>query len=159
MTNPRSPLAQRVRRRLGAGQSRPQPPPAPPSGGHSFDAGPRFEAQLGLVSAALRELGALDRRREAELRALRERLAILDALQQFALAERLAPALRRLDVLIEEAAHLLQPPPEPPPMATLYERMRAQAHPAPAPASREQLFRWASTLVEVRAQLSELVAE
>jgi hypothetical protein len=83
----------------------------------------------------------------------------MDAVQQLALAERLAPLLRRLDLLIDEAVLLLQPPPEPPPMATLFERMRAQVQPAREGASRERLLAWATALVELRAQLGALAAE
>jgi hypothetical protein len=149
-----------VRRRLGA-ELRPQEPPAaPPLSSRVIDTGLLFESQLSRLSASLRELRAIDRQREAELRALRERLAILDAVHQVGVAKRLTPTLQRLDALIEEASRLLQPPPAPPPTATLFERMRAQTYAsAPGSASRELLVAWAAALIDLRAQLAEFVQE
>lgn len=160
MNDHSSPLSQRVRRLLGTGALPAEPPePLAPPARRPHDTGALFESQIGRLSSALRDLQTIDRQREAELRALRERLAIAEALHRRDLAQRLGPAVRRLDALIAEAAHLLQPAP-PPAAATLFERMRAQAALAGAePARREALLAWASALVDLRAQLAELADE
>lgn len=155
-----SPLSQRVRRRLGAGPLPPEPQSSAPSAARVADTGALFESQFGRLSEALRELRAIDRRREAELRALRERLAIVEAVHQERVAQQIAPALGRIDAMIRETAHVLQPAPEPPPTATLFERMCARAAARdPGLTHREALLALAAALVDLRAQLAAMVEE
>jgi hypothetical protein len=119
-----------------------------------------FESQLARLSKTLRDLRAIDRQREAELRALRERVAIADAVAQAAFAERLAPALARIDGLVAEIAVLLQPPLEPPPSATLFERMRARRSAAQVTlAQRELLLGWAALLADLRLHLASMAED
>lgn len=155
-----SPLTQRVRRILGTGALQAERPAAPAASARVPDTGALFESQLGRLSAALRDLRAIDLQREAELRALRERLAIVEAVQQLAVAQRLAPALSHIDTMITEATRVLQPAPEPPPTATLFERMRARAAARDSePSHREALLGLAAALVDLRAQLATLLEE
>jgi hypothetical protein len=135
-----------------------------PAGGHAPhhfhrrpDTGALFESQIARLTHVLRELHAIDRAREAELRQLRERLAIAEAVAHAELVERITPAVAQLDALIGEAARLLQPAPEPPPTATLFERMRARASAVTDQASREALVAWASSLLDLRTQLATLI--
>jgi hypothetical protein len=147
-----------VRRRIGAGALQAQPTAAIDSS--AIDTGALFESQFGRLSAALRELRAIDRRREAELRALRERLAIIEAVHQATLEQQLAPALSSIDAMIRETAHVLQPVPAPPATATLFERMCARAAVRdPGYTHREALLALASALVDLRAQLAAIVEE
>jgi hypothetical protein len=136
----------------------------PPIGGHLShhfqrrpDTGALFESQIARLSGVLRELHAIDRAREAELRQLRERLAIAEAVAHAELLERIVPAVAQLDALIGEAARLLQPAPEPPPTATLFERMRVRAAAVTDQTSRESLVAWASSLLDLRTQLASLI--
>jgi hypothetical protein len=156
-----STLTQRVRKLLGTGPlagERPDQPAAPER--QASDSGALFESHISRLSSALRELRAIDRQREAELRSLRERLAIVEELHRLTTAERLTPALRRVDALIEEAARLLQPAPEPPAAATPFERMRARAAARNTDAAlRAALVTWAVALMDVRAQLAALADE
>lgn len=155
-----SPLTQRVRRLLGTGALQAELPPPPATGARVPDTGALFESQLSRLSAALRDLRTIDLQREAELRALRERLAIIDAVHQVAVAQQLAPALSRIDTMINEATHTLQPAADPPPAATLFERMRARAAARDSEQShRETLMALATALVDLRAQLASLVEE
>lgn len=174
MTDPSSLLAERVRRLLGPDQAghdagppqpsalhqgaSPQPSaPSPDTQGRGRtrpDSGALFESQLSRLNHAIRDLHAIDRAREIELRHLRERLAIAEATAHAELVERLAPVLAQLDALIGEAARLLQPPPAPSPATTLFERMQARA--AGERARREALVAWASTLIDLRLQLAAL---
>lgn len=161
MNDQPSPLSQRVRRLLGTSaliaEGRPE---HPPPNGHRPDTGLLFESQISRLSSALRDLRAIDRQREAELRALRERIAIAEAVAQAALVERLSGALGRVDALIEEAARLLQPPPDPPPANTLFDRMRARATASNHElARREALVTWASALIDLRAQIAAVLDE
>lgn len=163
-----SPLTQRVRRLLGTGafaQEAERPPrstngahaaPRPP---HRPDSGVQFESQINRLSLVLRELHAIDRAREAELRQLRERVAIAEAVAHARLAERLVPLVAQLDAMIGEAARLLQPAPPPPPSATLFDRMRARAAAGGDQAGRAALVAWASALIDLRTQLAALVEE
>ncbi|GAB4425302.1 MAG: hypothetical protein OHK0015_05200 [Chloroflexi bacterium OHK40] len=170
MSDQASPFTQRVRRLIGSGvpdpQASPPPnrpqsePPPPPPGPRFLDTGVLFESQIGRLSAALRDLRAIDRQREAELRALRERAAIADAVARATLAAQIAPALARIDALIHEAARLLQPLPELPPGATLFERMRARRTAASlTPTQRDALVAWAAMLADLRTQLAELMED
>lgn len=167
MTDHTSPLSQRVRRLLGAGSHATADEVPPQNGRHAAthghhgqgrpDTGVLFESQIARLGNVLRELHAIDRAREAELRHLRERLAIADAQAQTALVERLAPTIAQLDALIGEAARMLQPAPEPPPAATLFERMRARSAATGQQTSREALLAWASALLDLRTQLAALI--
>jgi len=160
VNDPRSPIAQRVRRLLV--KSGRDAVPLPPSRPHQrqIDSGTLFETQLARLSQTLRDLRAIDRQREAELRALRERVAIADAVAQAAFAARLAPALARIDALMSEIALFLQPPPELPPSATLFERMRARRSTMQlTQAQREMLLGWASLLADLRLHLAAMVEE
>lgn len=186
MTDHSSPLTQRVRRLLGTSrfvaQAEPPPTPAAPlahgpaapplthaPAGSSVtphnprrpDTGALFESQITRLSLVLRELHAIDRAREAELHQLRERLAVAEAVARAELVERLTPTIAQLDALIGEAARLLQPQPplEPPPTATLFERMRAQSVAASDQTRREALVAWASALLDLRTQLGALISE
>jgi hypothetical protein len=160
VNDPRSPLAQRVRRLLvreGRGAvALPHPPPHQ----RPIDSGMLFESQLARLSKTLRDLRAIDRQREAELRALRERVAIADAVAHAVFAERLAPALARIDGLVAEITVLLQPPPEPPASATLFERMRARrASTGVTQAERELLLGWAALLADLRLHLASMAED
>jgi hypothetical protein len=160
VNDPRSPLSQRVRRLLVRDGGGAVPLPHPPPHQRPLDSGMLFESQLARLSKTLRDLRAIDRQREAELRALRERVAIADAVAQAAFAERLAPALARIDGLVAEIALLLQPPPEPPPSATLFERMRARRTPTQlSQAQRELLLTWAGLLADLRVHLAAMAEE
>jgi len=72
----------------------------------------------------------------------------------------LEAALARIDALIHEAARLLQPLPELPPGATLFERMRARRTAASlTPTQRDALVAWAAMLADLRTQLAELMED
>jgi len=168
-----SPLTQRVRRLLGTSSfaQEAERPSRSANGAHSAagnsaatraqrrpDSGALFESQINRLALVLRELHAIDRAREAELRQLRERLAIAEALAHARMSERLTPLVAQLDALISEAARLLQPMPPPPPTATLFERMRARAAVSDQE-SRAALLSWASALIDLRTQLAALTEE
>jgi hypothetical protein len=161
VTDHTSPLTQRVRRLLGASSLPPEvdSPHVTPNGHRRPDTGVLFENQITRLSHVLRELHAIDRAREAELRQLRERVAIAEAVAHAELVERLAPTIAQLDALIGDAARLLQPTAEPPPAATLFERMRVRATTVTDQARREALVAWASSLLDLRTQLASLLDE
>jgi hypothetical protein len=161
VTDHTSPLTQRVRRLLGANSLTPEAEGShASSNGHRRpDTGVLFENQITRLSHVLRELHAIDRAREAELRQLRERVAIAEAMAHAELVERLAPTIAQLDALIGEAARLLQPTAELPPAATLFERMRIRATAVTDQARREALVTWASSLLDLRTQLAALLEE
>jgi predicted RecB family endonuclease len=119
-----------------------------------------FESQLSRLSTTLRDLRAIDRQREAELRALRERVAIADAKAQAVFAARMKPALAQIDAMLGQVSVLLQAPLEPPPSATHFERMRARRSTATLTAAqRETLLSWAGLLADLRVHLAALVEE
>jgi hypothetical protein len=61
---------------------------------------------------------------------------------------------------VAEIALLLQPPPEPPPSATLFERMRARRTPTQlSQAQRELLLTWAGLLADLRVHLAAMAEE
>ncbi len=159
MTDRNSPLTQRVRRLLGTGSLNPDalaPPIASPTahGQVRPDTGTLFENQIDRLSAALRELYAIDRQREAELCQMREQAHIAEEH-----ARALTETLAQLDTLIAEVNHLLHPAAEPPHATTLFERMRVRATPASEHAYREALIIWAAGLLDLRARLAALVGE
>ncbi|NTU79853.1 MAG: hypothetical protein HGA45_10695 [Chloroflexales bacterium] len=154
MTDRTSPLTQRVRRRIGTGglSADAGPPSVSPGGQAHPDTGALFETQIVRLSSALRELYAIDRQREAELRQMREQARL--AAEH---ARALAATLAQLDALIAEVNRLLQPAPDPPPSSTLFERMLAHAAASSEHTRREALIAWASGLIDLRTRLAALL--
>jgi hypothetical protein len=112
-----------------------------------------FESQLSRLSATIADLRAADRRRDAELRALRA--IARDADDR---ARGLGSALSELDELLRAGRALLDMPEEPPqPPTTLFERMRARISltsrldPRQRELLAELLVRMASVREQIRA--------
>lgn len=113
------------------------------------DTGTLFESQLSQLSATLAELRAADRRREAELRALRS--LVREAGER---SDGLRAALAEIDELLRAGRALLDAPEEPSP-ATLFDRMRARIGAASRldPRQRELLAELVARMASVREQL------
>lgn len=109
-----------------------------------------FESQLAQLSATVAELRAADRRRDAELRALRS--IIRDADER---ARNLNPVVDEIDELIRAGRALLELPEEPLQPTTLFERMRARmgASNRLDPRQREVLAELVARMTSVREQL------
>ncbi|MBX0328648.1 hypothetical protein K2Z83_13275 [Oscillochloris sp. ZM17-4] len=117
-----SPLTQRVRRLLGTHELVERPATmVRPLLSVPNDTSALFESQLSQLSASLAELRAADRRRDAELRALRA--IVRDADDR---ARSLGMALTEIDELLRAGRALLDPAEEPDQPTTLFERMRAR---------------------------------
>ncbi|NTW01878.1 MAG: hypothetical protein HGA19_11405 [Oscillochloris sp.] len=146
-----SPLTQRVRRLLGTRElavrssTMVRPLSALPG-----DTSALFENQLAQLSTTLVELRAADRRREAELRALRA--IVRDADER---AQSLSIALTEIDELLRTARALLEAPEEPLQQTTLFERMRARISATSRldPRQREVMAELIARMTNVREQI------
>jgi hypothetical protein len=110
-----------------------------------------FESQLSQLSSTLAELRAADRRRDAELRALR--LIVRDADER---ARSLDIALSEIDELLRAGRALLDAPDDTPQQTTtLFERMRARigATSRLDPRQREVLAELLARMASVREQI------
>ncbi|NTV64685.1 MAG: hypothetical protein HGA65_14300 [Oscillochloris sp.] len=117
-----SPLTQRVRRLLGTREMAVRSATmVRPLSSVPGDTSALFESQLAQLSATLAELRASDRRREAELRALRA--IVRDADER---ARSLDLVLAEIDDLLQLSQSLLETPEDQLPATTLFERMRAR---------------------------------
>jgi hypothetical protein len=109
-----------------------------------------FESQLAQLSATLAELRAADRRRDAELRALR--LIVRDADER---SRSLDMALGEIDELLRAGRALLDASEEQQQQTTLFERMRARigATSRLDPRQREVLAELLARMAGVREQI------
>jgi hypothetical protein len=146
-----SPLTQRVRRLLGTRELAVRPSTmVRPISAVPGDTSALFESQLSQLSSTLAELRAADRRRDAELRALRS--IVRDADER---ARSLDTALSEIDELLRAGRALLDTPDDTPPQTTLFERMRARigATSRLDPRQREVLAELIARMTNVREQI------
>ncbi|EFO81525.1 hypothetical protein OSCT_0541 [Oscillochloris trichoides DG-6] len=116
----------------------------------------RLESQVAQLSAKLNELRINQRQQEAEVLRLREMLQQAEARQQ-----QIKQILVVVEDLLQTNHQLLDPPPDLPPTATLFERMCARigANHRLDPHHREALSLMAERLTHVRDALRASLGE